>query len=172
MVAKSQFKGTREWMKGDEDLLSFQQRVLAADNAAQTEADMLSGRQRSPEEAVYRTAAVHQDRLGLNEQLVLAASGTISGQVAEGCKAEDQIPSVHNETVSRTVSQAVSKAGRFCETLEASKHACACGSCEHASYIPADMRSNKYVFSGMPWGNIRQLTSELLGQLGGFKSSM
>ena len=29
-------------MKGDEDLLSFQQRVLAEDNAAQTEADILS----------------------------------------------------------------------------------------------------------------------------------
>ena len=147
-AGKSQFKGTREWMKGDEDLLSFQQRVLAADNDAQAEADMISAnavQQRSPEEAVYRTAAVQQDSLGLNEQLVLAASGTISGQVAEGCKAEDQIHPADNETVSGTVPEAISKAGRFCETLAASKHACACGSCVRASYIPADMRSNKYV---------------------------
>lgn len=56
MLAKSQFKGTREWMKGDEDLLSFQQRLLAADNDAQAEADMISNnavRRGSPEEAVY-----------------------------------------------------------------------------------------------------------------------
>ncbi len=120
-------------------------------------------RRRRPAE-LYRTAAVHsrlsvqQDSLGLNEQLVLAASGTISGQqlvlsaygtisgqVAEDCKAEDQILSVDNEIVSRTVSPTISKAGRFGETLEASKYACACGSCVHASYIPADLRSNKYV---------------------------
>ncbi len=154
-------------MKGDEDLLSFQQRVLAADNNAQAEADMISNnavRRGSPEEAVYRTAAVHsrlsvqQDSLALNEQLVLAASGTISGQqlvlaaygtisdqVAVDCKAEDQILSVYNEIVSCTVSPAISKAGRLGETLEASKYACACGSCVHASYIPADLRSNKYV---------------------------
>jgi len=150
MAAKSQYKGTREWMKGDEDLLSFQQRVLAADNDAQTEADVISNavRRGSPaadkdvqteanigqEEAVNSTAAVQQDRLGLSEHL--AASDTISGQVAEGCKAEDQISSmIDNETASR----------RFCQTIEASKNACARRSRVRASYIPADMRANKYV---------------------------
>ena len=62
MVGKVDFKGTREWMEGDEDLLRFQQRLLAADNDAQTEADMISTNavRQDSQEPVYRTAAVQQ----------------------------------------------------------------------------------------------------------------